>query len=145
MPRQRRRANSDRRVDRGRPQKRIVILCEGAKTEPCYLREIQRLHRLTAVEVVGAGCEALGLVREARRRVGNRKDRPDEVWCVFDKDSLKDDDFDNAIAQCAASARLEAFWSNEAFELWFVLHFAYVDAAQPGPGEARAWYCRRLD
>ena len=45
---------------------------------------------------------------------------------VFDKDD--NDDFDKAIG-LAGQYGFQSAWSNEAFELWFLLHFQYLDTA----------------
>ena len=62
-----------------------------------------------------------------------RKERPllpqfDEVWAVFDKDDFKDENFNNAIKK-AKDANIEPAYSNEAFELWYILHFQYLVTA----------------
>lgn len=49
----------------------------------------------------------------------------DRVWVVFDKDDFVD--FNEAI-QLAASYSFQSAWTNEAFELWYFLHFQYLDA-----------------
>jgi hypothetical protein len=51
----------------------------------------------------------------------------DELWVVFDKDDF-DKDFDNAINKAAASG-LRVAYSNECFELWYLLHFIYIESA----------------
>lgn len=51
-----------------------------------------------------------------------------EVWCVFDKDSFTASDFGNAIISARAKGYKVAY-SNEAFELWYLLHFNYYDSA----------------
>lgn len=50
------------------------------------------------------------------------------VWCVFDKDSFTPSDFGNAINSASAKGYRVAY-SNEAFELWYLLHFNYYDSA----------------
>jgi hypothetical protein len=117
-----------------RPERRFfLIVCEGQKTEPNYFRAIgDALPRGTVrVEVHGEGMNTLSLVRRAGeiadglKRNGSTVDR---IWVVFDRDSFEADDFDNAIS----SARSRGFgvaWSNEAFELWYVLHFEARTAA----------------
>jgi hypothetical protein len=85
--------------------------------------------------------ETIRVVEEAVRR--NAVDGPyDQIWCVFDRDDFPADNFDNAI-QMVKSREREGFrvaYSNEAFELWYVLHFEYLDAAV-----TRAHYIERLD
>jgi len=52
----------------------------------------------------------------------------DEVWVVFDKDDFPAKNFNRAI-ELAKSENINVAYSNEAFELWYVLHFQYLDAA----------------
>ena len=48
------------------------------------------------------------------------------VWCVFDRDSFPLRNFDRAF-QLADANGIEVAWANEAFELWYLLHFNYHD------------------
>ena len=50
------------------------------------------------------------------------KQKYDRVWAVFDRDSFKADSFNSAILKAAANG-IECAWSNQAFELWYLLHF----------------------
>ena len=50
----------------------------------------------------------------------------DQVWCVFDKDDFSD--FDDAISY-AYKQGLHVAYSNEAFELWYLLHYDYLISA----------------
>jgi hypothetical protein len=114
---------------RGAPFKRILIVCEGEKTEPGYF---QRFRVTSAViEIVGKGYNTLSLVKEALRlnELARKNDEPyDQVWCVFDRDSFPAHNVDNAW-QLARKNKLRTALSNEAFELWFVLHFDYITSA----------------
>jgi hypothetical protein len=47
---------------------------------------------------------------------------------VFDKDDFKKSDFNEAIRKAEELGYIVA-WSNESFELWFLLHFIYIDCA----------------
>ena len=118
-----------------RPAK-VLILCEGEKTEPNYFAAILEEFDLTNVVLIeGAAGDPLHLVREASSRTAF-----ETVWCVFDRDSFPADRFDNAVNACDGK-RLHAIWSNEAFELWYVLHFQYLDTGAPGGrGNARSYY-----
>ncbi len=63
-----------------------------------------------------------------------RKDyiQEEEVWVVFDMDIQPDnakqlkEDYENAIA-LAESKNIKVAYSNDAFELWFLLHYQYFD------------------
>jgi len=49
---------------------------------------------------------------------------------VFDKDSFPDANFNNAINKGEKrTPPIHCAWSNEAFELWYLLHFGYYDAS----------------
>ena len=108
---------------------RFLIVCEGERTEPNYFEAFkQELPRnLVRLEVYGEGANTLSLIARALeiRDKEERSDyRFDHVWVVFDRDSFKPDDFDNAIDK-ATAAGMHCAWSNEAFELWYILHFEY--------------------
>ncbi|HMC86551.1 MAG TPA: RloB family protein, partial [Chitinophagaceae bacterium] len=46
----------------------------------------------------------------------------DHYWIVFDKDDAADEDFIQAI-ELAEKNNIRAAWSNQAFELWIILHY----------------------
>jgi hypothetical protein len=124
-----------RRLDALAERERVLIVCEGEKTEPNYFKAIKaELPRhVVEVELHGEGDNTLGLVEKAQvlrdERAGG--DYPfDQVWVVFDRDSFPADDFDNAITK-AQNDNIKTAWSNEAFELWYVLHFEYRNTAMP--------------
>jgi len=114
-------------------RERILIVCEGSKTEPNYFKSINNALPPNVVEisVEGEGFNTQSLVNRAKeyRDQKANSDYPyDETWVVFDKDSFGADQFDNAI-HSAEAAGIKVAWSNEAFELWYILHF---EARQTG-------------
>lgn len=107
----------------------FLIVCEGEKTEPNYFRAfIERRSEVKEVNVKGCGCSTCQLIIEAKKiREKLERERMvafDRVWLVFDKDDFKD--FNKAIAN-AEKEGMNCAWSNQAFELWYVLHFQYLD------------------
>lgn len=136
-------------------RERILIVCEGEKTEPNYFKALIAFHKLNTVslntvtlEVVveGAGRVTQSLVNYAEGMQAKAGGTPyKEIWCVFDKDNFPDADFDNAIAKTTNHPFLRAAWSNEAFELWYVLHFEYLNSAPARGGTPRAYYTDRLN
>jgi hypothetical protein len=148
-------SSRDRATDFRPTRERILIVCEGEKTEPNYFNALIRYHRLNTVfvdqgrqlevTVDGVGRVTRSLVEDAEQRQGRGVDGYHEIWCVFDKDSFPDDDFDNAVAKTRGHEFLRAAWSNEAFELWYVLHFEYLNTAPTrGRGVVRNYYIERL-
>jgi hypothetical protein len=110
-------------------RERFLIVCEGEKTEPNYFKSFASSlpPHIIEVLILGEGKNTLSLVETAievkDRHAGG--DHPfDHVWVVFDRDSFQADDFDNAIHKTEA-AEVNCAWSNEAFEIWFILHFEY--------------------
>lgn len=107
----------------------VLIVCEGKATEPNYFKKFPQADVKPFV-VKGTGKNTLSLVQEAERLQGEGAQegkRYNQVWCVFDMDSFKAH-FTNAI-DSALSKNFNMAYSNEAFELWYLLHFAYHDAA----------------
>ena len=107
---------------------RFLIVCEGEQTEPNYFRSF----RVSAdVKVVGTGRSPTGLVEYAQKlkdKAKRNKQGYTAVWVVFDRDDFSSESFNGAITQ-AERAGFGVAYSNEAFELWYVLHFDYMDNA----------------
>lgn len=128
------RTSRERLVDSQEVLQRFLIVCEGAKTEPNYFNGF-RVPQL-AVDAVGTGHNTLSLVDEAIHikdvkeaeaiRLG--KSPYDQIWCVFDRGFFPADSFNSAIRQ-AEAARFRVAYTNEAFELWYLLHFDDHQAA----------------
>jgi hypothetical protein len=107
---------------------RILIVCEGEKTEPNYFRAFHKIQRGTFIYDIstdGGGINTMNVVNQAisLRDVARKNGKPyDSVWAVFDRDSFPPAKFDNAIIKAKAHD-INCAWSNEAFELWYLLHF----------------------
>ena len=85
------RSSSDRKID-SRPQTpRILIVCEGERTEPDYFLRF----RVTK-DVHGEAMNTLSLV-ERTIAIRDEKGPFDQVGCVFDLDSFPKQNFDKAI------------------------------------------------
>ncbi len=110
---------------------RFLIVCEGKKTEPYYFRGFRVPKDVAEIDVKGLGKTPLQLVEKAlrlRSKAAVKLDlnEYDQVWCVFDKDDWEDDKFNDLIEE-AKNEGLDIAYSNQAFELWFLLHFHYYD------------------
>ncbi len=111
---------------------RILIVCEGEKTETNYFNAFKKINQgTTIIEVKGCGANTISVVDEAIRLsalVKGTEQEYDRVWAVFDRDSFPAGRFNEAIAK-ASQAGIDCARSNEAFELWFLYHFQYIDTA----------------
>ena len=127
--------NYRRSVGRFSPRQQFLIVCEGAKTEPNYFLGFP-IPPDSIVDVEGVGMNTVRVVREAMRL--RKEKKYDQVWAVFDRDNFPAENF-NAALELAQQQGIRVAYSNEAFELWYVLHFNYLDT-----GISRADYCERL-
>ncbi|NEP56439.1 MAG: RloB domain-containing protein [Symploca sp. SIO2G7] len=130
MPRKRKtsRGYSQRKVDTREIKQRFLIVCEGEKTEPNYFRNF-RVSKVV-VDIKGLGTNPSNLVQETKKLRDKEKQDYNQVWCVFDRDSWQADDFNSAIRD-AKREKIKVAYSNEAFELWYLLHFEFVNTGIP--------------
>lgn len=118
-----------RRPGRRQPLKRLVIVCEGEKTEPLYFEALRREQRLSSIDIkiVKSRSAPTYIVREGIRQKKELDDERDEVWCVFDAECrAAEAPFQQAVA-ASRSHGLELAVSNPAFEYWYILHFVCTD------------------
>ncbi|WP_319403615.1 RloB family protein [uncultured Anaeromusa sp.] len=115
-------AKKKKRVKLEKPK--ILIVCEGEKTEPYYFEQF----RPANVSVQGLGFNTLSLVQAAIKIRDDDATGFDQVWCVFDKDSFPMTNVSRAFS-LAKKEDIHIAYSNEAFELWYILHFDFLQSA----------------
>ncbi len=126
-----------KRRKRESPPDLILIVTEGEKTEPNYFNRF-RVFPKEIYEVKGVGRNTVSLVEKAKETAEKRKEEiavkqkrrvkhiKMEVWCVFDRDSFTAYQFNRAI-EIAENQGFKVAFSNEAFELWYLLHYNYYN------------------
>ena len=124
----------------------FIIFCEDQNDEPDYFRgfqtedikinviENQKQGRLNLIKTL-AYCSKNDFVEFKDNAYRRKEGITDNIWCVYDRDLENNDiakvehhddvDFTAAI-QTAEHAGLNVAWSNDAFELWVLLHFEDV-------------------
>lgn len=110
-------------------RKRFLIVCEG-QTEELYFKSFPVLS--AEVKSIHQGCSKSALVDCVALYLENEVF--DEIWCVFDRDIKPDvknqnEDFNNAIHRALHNG-YKCAYSNDAFELWLVLHYEFIDQQQ---------------
>ncbi len=144
----RERQEARRQINSKPKRKRYLIVCEGEKTEPNYFKALKLALPKGVLEVVdfriiGEGFNTESLVQQAialRNKWESESGREiDKLWVVFDKDSFLPTAFNNAIQLCKNTPKTEAAWSNEAFEIWYLLHFEFYNT-----GITRDTYKQRI-
>lgn len=123
----------ERKIGLREVRNRFLIVCEGEKTEPNYFMMFPINKDIIEVKVEAAGYVTDSLVEKAVELKGTaiqEKRQYNQVWCVFDRDSNPAQNFNRAI-QLARNNDIYIAYSNEAFELWYLLHFEYLQSALP--------------
>ena len=139
------------RVENVKPKRKYtLIVCEGEKTEPNYFKALKESLPKGVLEVcefriVGTGHNTASLVRRAMQLRTEWEEETrrtvDKLWVVFDRDSFIPAAFNSAINTCIQNRPVvDCAWSNEAFELWYLLHFHYYNT-----GISRTDYQRLIE
>lgn len=138
-----------------RKEKRIpepasyFIGSEGTKTEVLYFKWIaDRLKEqysgfqdriaVPSFHIQGVGSSNLRLVDDIAEYLKNDPIIYENIWAVFDKDDVPLAYFDNAIS-VATNKGWHTAWSNDSFELWYLLHFEFLQS-----GITREQYKKKL-
>lgn len=118
-----------------------LIVCEGAKSEPLYFKDLRRRLRLTAVQVdvYGEECDSdpISVVefaikkKEERDRLSRSGTTQlpayETVWCVCDCEaSHHNPTLQAAIDKANSLNYMQLALSNPAFEYWYLLHFEFT-------------------
>ena len=130
-PWERKSNSSGYKIGKYSQNKRILIVCEG-QSEEIYFKSFDVVS-LDVKCIDSKGLSKIQLVDFCDKTVNDYKEKTvifDEVWCVFDMDVKRGEkefaDYDNAI-KSAKSKKFNVAYSNDAFELWFYLHYQYTD------------------
>jgi len=110
-------------------RQRFLIVCGGERTEPNYFRHFRA--PTVVITIYAIGKSPLEVVKGAwkcRQEDRRKGEEYDQIWCVFDRDEFLGQDFNAAIA-LAHRHHIQVAYSNEAFELWYLLHFSYQNTA----------------
>ncbi len=116
-----------RKQKRERSLRKILIMCEDEKSSRLYLSSFPYDRNKVAVECLGMGMNTDSLVEAAIERKGQAKKRKEpyaEIWVVFDRDDHPNPNWKRAF-DLAYGNDIKACWSNECFEIWYLLHFSY--------------------
>jgi hypothetical protein len=126
------------------PYDRVLIVCEGEKTEPNYFKEIRQKARLSNAHIQAIrselGTDPANVVRSAEKSFLDKRCAFERVYAVFDRDDHRN--YETAIEMAVAkNGRLrngarrpvifEAIVSVPCFELWLLLHYANATTFVP--------------
>ncbi len=107
----------------------FLIICEGKNTEVEYLRSIPAPNAIVKVE--GGFGSKTALVKKALEFKKKKEYQDYEIWCIYDMDYRGEqvgqkEDFNESI-ELAKRNGMHVGYSNDSFELWFVLHYRRIE------------------
>lgn len=114
-----------------------LIVTEGTDTEPAYFGSIKEIinkqyPEKIHLDVSGEGDNTISLFGKAKMLAENSPNIYKHVWIVYDTDDFPADHIDNVVRLCEENTTEEttfhAVWSNQCIELWFLLHFSYMQS-----------------
>jgi hypothetical protein len=121
---------------------KILIVCEGEKTEPQYFQELVDHYEIHSanVKISGeCGSDPLSVVTHGLDLYQNEKDADsgafDRVFCVFDRDAHPN--YQAAVQKVQGQKLKDVFFaitSVPSFEYWFLLHYDYTTAPYSAVG-----------
>lgn len=129
--------DTSRRKALRKPYDKVLIVCEGGKTEPQYFGEIKDHYEIDSanVRITGdCGSDPVSVVNYALELYQYEKckgDCFDRVYCVIDQDSYKlpPNKYQQALDKIASVKPKNTFFSITSvpcFEYWLLLHFIYT-------------------
>ena len=114
-----------------------LIVTEGTETEPPYFNAMgdiinNKYPDKINVKVEGKGDNTLSLYAKAKALVAKSANGYSHVWVVYDTDDFPAAHIDETARLCEADSNDEttyhAIWSNQCVELWFLLHFGFMQS-----------------
>lgn len=130
--------DSNRKKASIEPYERVLIVCEGEKTEPYYFEEIKYVLEISSANIGidgSCGSSPKSIVKHAISLFKNEQDSGgfyDRVYCVFDRDTHESyDQAINIVMEINKPLKKETgkqiFYTTRSvpsFEYWFLLHFS---------------------
>ncbi len=125
----------------------MMIICEG-QTESSYFKSFP-INASVKILIEGVGKNTLTLLDDALTKWKYHFDKDEiyeSIWIVMDRDDFPQDNYNACFMKLDSienklnnylkrkrirntKIKLKIAYSNQAFELWYLLHFNYVDRA----------------
>lgn len=124
------------RAIRIRPEYHLIVT-EGTDTEPAYFGTIKEIinkkyPEKIQLDVSGEGDNTISLFEKAKNLVSYSSNVYKHVWVVYDTDDFPAAHIDRVLELCDENSteetKFHAIWSNQCVELWFLLHFSFMQS-----------------
>lgn len=121
----------------------MLIVCEGTETEVNYFKAFPVAN--IKVQAIGVAKSNISLVEDAIKKWKEHAEKEEyfeRLWCVFDRDDFPLKNYNRAFEsiviqenrlnkryrkKVGREVKIDIAYSNQAFELWYLLHFDYID------------------
>lgn len=124
------------KIKRIQPEYHLIV-SEGTNTEPAYFTSIKNAINAQykgkiQLDILGIGDNTLNLLQKTRKRVASSPNIYSHVWLIYDTDDFPAENVDK-VAEMAEvysndETKYHAVRSNQCIELWFLLHFSYMQS-----------------
>jgi hypothetical protein len=114
-----------------------LIVTEGESTEPEYFNSMKEIINSKYsdhihLSIYGLGDNTLSLFQKAKQLATSSANGYKHVWVVYDTDDFPSEHINKTANLCELESTEEttyhAIWSNQCIELWFLLHFSYMQS-----------------
>lgn len=139
-------ASVQRKKANRKPYDKVLIVCEGTKTEPLYFQELidhYEIHTANVKISGDCGSDPLSVVDHGiqlyEEELSSQSDPFDRVYCVFDRDAHTT--YQQALNKVISAKPVNTFFaipSVPCFEYWLLLNFDYVTAPYSSTGNTSA-------
>ncbi len=123
-----------KRIEKKRTERvRVLIACEGEKTEPYYFESLIEDKKLSAGSVVFVShnhTNPHGVLTDLLDYLKNKDSDFEHKWIVIDRDEHGHtlEDFNNALHN-AKKRKIGIAYSNPSFEFWYLIHFGFFHSS----------------
>jgi len=121
---------SRRKINRRKPRRFVVIVCEGVKTEIQYFKGFNERNSGVKIEPLHGDCtDPKNIVSFAKEQIAKYDldfEEGDGLWCAFDVDENKEEIITRAV-KLANEKNIQIALSNPCIELWFLLHYEWIN------------------
>ena len=114
-----------------------LIVTEGTDTEPAYFGAMKDAINSAypdriQLSIHGADDNTLNLFQKAKKLAALSANGYKHVWVVYDTDDFPTEHINKTAKLCREASTDEtvyhAIWSNQCIELWFLLHFSFLQS-----------------
>lgn len=109
------------------PKKVVILVCQGAETEPIYFNNFRKKEFEVAIHIHReAGKDPIKIIQTAKYLKNDQYEGAfiERIFCIYDVDNTLEITLKKS-EKMANELGLKTCVSNPCFEIWYLLHFLY--------------------